>query len=297
MASIRKRSWRTKFGTIKIGWQVNYVDQHGNRQRKLFALKKAADAFALTAQTEVRSGTHVTDVESVTVAVAGEKWLATAESNELERTTLEQYRQHLRLHIVPFLGRIKLAKLSVPVVRDFADKLRAHGRSAILTKYVVRSLGSLLADAQERGLVVLNAVHELQRQRQHRRRGKAVEDRRGHTLEIGVDIPTPDEIKCVLQAATGRDRTFLLVAVFAGLRASELRGLPWKDVNFKKAELQITQRADRFGKIGPPKTRAARRTIPLPPTVVSALREWKLACPRDRSIWYSPTAPATSNFT
>ena len=47
----------------------------------------------------------------------------------LEATTLEQYRQALDLHIVPFLGRTKLAKLSVPVSRAFADQLRTAGRS------------------------------------------------------------------------------------------------------------------------------------------------------------------------
>ena len=57
--SVRKREWRTESGEAKTGWQVDYVDQQGKRRRKLFALKKAADAFAVTAQSEVREGTHV----------------------------------------------------------------------------------------------------------------------------------------------------------------------------------------------------------------------------------------------
>jgi integrase len=277
MASVRKRSWVTKRGESKTGWLVDYIDQHGERQRKMFQLKKNAEAFALTAQLEVREGTHVTEADSVTVSVAGEKWLNNAEGAELERTTIEQYRQHLRLHIGPFLGRAKLVKLNVPVIRDFADKLRANGRSATMVKYVIRSLGSLLADAQERGLIVRNPVHDLRR---HRRKRKVdAHDRRGSKLNIGVDIPTPEEIKRILQATTGKQRAFLLTTVFTGLRASEMRGLPWKDINFKKAELRVSQRADRHRSIGKPKTAAAERVVPLPPTVVAALREWKLACP------------------
>src|SRR6516165_7516547 len=126
----------------QAGWLVDYVDQNGERQRKTFALKKNADAFALQAQLEVREGTHVTENDSVTVSTAGQNWIATAEAEELEPTTIEQYRQHLRLHIEPFLGRTKLSKLNVPVVRDFADKLRASGRSRTMVKYVLRSLGS-----------------------------------------------------------------------------------------------------------------------------------------------------------
>ena len=41
----------------------------------------------------------------------------------------------------------------------------------------------------------------------------------------------------------------------------------------------MRQRADRYRQIGAPKTEAGERTVPLPPTVVSVLREWKLACP------------------
>ena len=280
MASIRKRSWQTKRGELKSGWQVDYADQHGFRRRKMFSHKKNADAFALTAQLEVRDGTHVAESDSLTVAEAGENWIETAQAVDeppLEPTTLEQYRQHLDLHIVPIIGKVKLAKLNVPVIRDFADKLRAAGRSSTMVKYVIRSLGSLLADAQERGNIVRNPVHEMRSRRHQRKNGR---ERRGNNLEIGVDIPTPEEIKLILQAVTGKDRVFLLTAVFSGLRASEMRGLPWKDINLRKGELKVTQRADRHRKIGPPKTEAAQRTIPLPPPVISALREWRLACPK-----------------
>lgn len=280
MASIRKRSWQTKRGELKSGWQVDYADQHGFRRRKMFSHKKNADAFALTAQLEVRDGTHVAESDSLTVAEAGENWIETAEAVDeppLEPTTLEQYRQHLDLHIVPIIGKVKLAKLNVPVIRDFADKLRAAGRSSTMVKYVIRSLGSLLADAQERGNIVRNPVHEMRSRRHQRKNGR---ERRGNNLDIGVDIPTPEEIKLILQAVTGKDRVFLLTAVFSGLRASEMRGLPWKDINLRKGELKVTQRADRHRKIGPPKTEAAQRTIPLPPPVISALREWRLACPK-----------------
>jgi integrase len=71
----------------------------------------------------------------------------------------------------------------------------------------------------------------------------------------------------------------LLTATLAGLRASELRGLPWRNVNLKAATLTIDQRADQDNLIGPCKSAAAYRTIPIPPTLVSVLREWKLRCP------------------
>jgi integrase len=72
----------------------------------------------------------------------------------------------------------------------------------------------------------------------------------------------------------------LLTAAFTGLRASELRGLRWKDVRLKEEKLHVQQRADRLNQIGRPKSAAGDREIPLRPLVLQALREWKLVCPK-----------------
>ena len=182
-------------------------------------------------------------------------------------------RQYLNLHIMPRIGTKKLNELTVPGVRAFHDQMRADGRSLYLTKKVITHLGSLLADAQERGLATRNPVRE------RKRRSKPA-DRHEKRLEVGVDIPTPTEIRVVLAAATGFRRAFLMVAALAGLRSSELRGLAWADVDFAKGAITVRQRADKWCTIGSPKAASSRRTIPVPPLVINALCEWKLACPR-----------------
>ena len=280
--SVRKRKWKTAKGVECEAWVVDYVDQQGRRILKTFDKKKDADTFAASSRVEVIEGTHVADSASVTVAEAGDLWIKSAEGSDppLERTTIEQYQQHLRLHILPFLGRTKLSKLNGPAVRAFSDRLRTEGRSGTMARYAIRSLGSLLSDAQERGLINRNPVHDLRSRRKGRNRKADGEDRRGNRLVIGIDIPTPDEIKRIVGAASGRWRPFLLTAIFAGLRASELRGVRWQDIDLKRAELHVRQRADRHRKIDAPKTEAGQRTVPLPPMVVSVLREWKLACPK-----------------
>jgi integrase len=70
------------------------------------------------------------------------------------------------------------------------------------------------------------------------------------------------------------------VAAFAGLRASELRGLRWNDVEFTAGTVHVRQRADQWGVIGRPKTSTSARAIPIGPFVLNTLKEWKLACPR-----------------
>ena len=163
------------------------------------------------------------------------------------------------------------------MLRSFEDELRQKGRSAAMTRRVVVSLGTMLADAQERGLVRRNIVRDLR----GRRGGKDERQEKRHKgrLKIGVDIPTREEVKALVDAAKGRWRPFLLVAIFCGLRASELRGLRWSDVDMAKREVRVHQRADRFNDIGAPKSASGERTIPAPPIVINALKEWKLACP------------------
>jgi integrase len=277
--SIRRRRWTTRKGEIKEAWVVAYTDSNGARRLKTFTRKKAADEYAARASIQVREGTHVADSVSVTVKKASELWIAGAEAAALEPTTINQYNQHLKLHILPFLGHMLLSRLTAPIVRIFEDNLRDAGRSPAMVKRARGSLGALLADAQERGLVARNVVRDL---RGRRRRGKERQAERRHKakLVVGVDIPAREEIKAIISAATNRWRPLLITDIFTGLRASELRGLRWADVELANRQIQVRQRADRYNKLGSPKSDAGRRTIPIPRIVVNTLREWKLACPR-----------------
>jgi integrase len=273
VVSVRKRSWKTQNGEVREAWIVDYADQRSQRHIKTFARKKDAEAFHAGVTADIAAGLHTAERASITVAEAGVLWLKTAEAAKLERSTLLQYRVHLNRHIVPLIGRTRLARLTVPAVRAFEDTLRTD-RSPTMVRYILRSLGAILADAQERGLVAQNVVHSLRRRR---RRGQDTDKRQKGRLKVGVDIPSPDEVRTIIIHLQGRWRPLLLTAIFTGLRASELR---WAGVDLKHAGLHVRQRADRYKAIGRPKSEAGERVIPLLPMVVKALREWKLACPK-----------------
>jgi integrase len=275
--SVRKRVWKSPTGEPREAWVVDYVDQHGDRHLKTFAKKRDADAHHAIVGTAVRAGMHTADSKSVTVAKAAELWLESCEAAGLERATIAAYRQHADLHIAPILGTLRLSQLTVPLVRGFEDRLRRDGRSPPMVRNVRRSLGAILADAQERGLVAQNVVYSLRR-RQRSRRAEG-----NGKLKAGINIPAPAEMRAIvgsLNVAAGRFRVLLLTAIFTGLRSSELRGLRWSDVDLKKGELHVRQRADRYNVFGKPKSEAGERTVPLPPMVVTALREHRLFSPR-----------------
>jgi integrase len=282
--SVRKREWTTGKGEARTAWVVDYTDGKGVRRLKTFAKKKDADAFAATTHVEVRQGTHVAEGATQTLTETVETWIASAESRGLERATVDNYRRLLELHVKPFIGREKLSKLNVPTIRAFEDSLRSEGRSSDLVKKVLVALGMLLADAQERGLVARNAVRDM---RGRRKGGNS--DRHKSKPRVGVDIPSPDEIRSLFRALARRRfakwRPLIVAAALTGLRASELRGLRWQDVDLDRGELHVRQRADRFGTIGSLKSKAGERAVPITPQLADILREWQLAYPRPVTGW------------
>lgn len=267
--SVRKRKWITRRGVEKEAWLVDYVDGRGVRRAKTFTKKKDADAYHATVNVEVRQGVHMPDSVSVTVAEAAERWISYIELEGRERGTVQQYRQHVDLHIKPRIGREKLSRLTTPRVQAFRDELLSD-LSRPMAKKVLTSLKSLLKDAQRRGEVAQNVALGVSVQADRRAKRK---------LQVGVDIPSRAEIKAIVDHLQGRWRPFMLTAIFCGLRASELRGLRWSDVDLDSRMLHVRQRADKFNAIGRPKSAAGNRTVPMPPLVANALREWKLACP------------------
>jgi integrase len=275
--AVRKRTWNNRDGSQGEAWVVAYTDRAGKRRIKSFKRRRDADAYHGSVSTDLRGGLHVPDSQSVTVAEAGRLWLVSSEAAGLERATLDQYRQHLELHIVPLIGAMKLSRLTAPMVRAFEDELTRDRSSAMVRKARV-SLSAILADAQERGLVSQNVVRALHA----RRRGKEAraDKRQKGKLKVGVDIPSPDEIRALVNVLDGRWRPLFLTAIFTGLRASELRGLTWADVSLDRGELHVRQRADCFNAIGRPKSEAGERVVPLLPLLISTLRAHHLSCPR-----------------
>jgi integrase len=271
MASIRKRTWTAR-GTERTAWIVDYFDQAGKRRLKTFATKKEADAWSVSALHEVKQGTHTPHSVSVTVAEATERWLTHCAAEGLEHSTIKQRRGHLVHHIAAFIGREKLASLTTPRIYQFDADLRKAGRSLAMRRKVLINLKSVLTFCQGQGLVAQNVARGV--------KIKSDDRQKARQLKEGQDFPTKAEIRQLIDSAPDRWRPFLITAVFTGMRASELRGLQWQDVDLDAGLVAVTQRADAWRRIGPPKSAAGTRTIPLTPMAINALRQWRLVCPK-----------------
>lgn len=126
-----------------------------------------------------------------------------------------------------------------------------------------------------------------------------------------IDIPSDTEVRGILNAADilgdandfmaktwARYRPMIYLAAFTGMRLSELRGLSWDDLHHDRVE--IRQRADNRGTMGPVKSRAARRTIELSSVVTDLVFDWRCRCPASDLNLVFPTTSgkpiAANNF-
>jgi integrase len=269
--SIRKRTWKSR-GVEQTAWVVDYVDQVGKRRLRTFKTKKQADSWSVTAQHEISQGVHTPVSASTMVREAFDLWLQHCGKEGLERSTIEQRERHLRLHVDPFIGRERLATLSMPRIYTFDSQLRDAGRSTEMRRKVLTSIKTMLAFAQGRGLVAQNVARGVKVKDDARRRSTG-------QLKEGRDFPSRAELRLLIDVAPDRWRPFVIMAIFTGMRASELRGLRWSDVDMSAGVVHVAQRADAWGRMSSPKSAAGKRDIPLTPLVLNTLRQWKVACP------------------
>jgi integrase len=271
MASIRKREWTSR-GVERSAWIVDYHDQSGKRRLKTFATKKEAEAWSVSALHEVQQGTHTPASVSITLAEAVERWISHCEAEGLEYSTIKQRRQHLNLHIAPFIGREKLSSLTTPRIHQFDADLRNARRSLAMRRKVLVNLKTALTFAQGQGLVAQNVARGVKIKGDDRRKSAG-------QLREGRDFPSKAEIRLLIDRVPDRWRPFLITAVFTGMRASELHGLRWQDVDLDEGIVHVRQRADAWRHIGPPKSAAGNRDIPFVPMAINALRQWRASCP------------------
>ena len=96
--------------------------------------------------------------------------------------------------------------------------------------------------------------------------------------------------KLLIQAKEENYYELFLLELATGLRLGEIAALQWNDLNLTTGELRINKQAGTNGPdvvICEPKTKAAVRTLILPPTVLKVMREYRA---RVDSLWMFPSS-------
>lgn len=145
---------------------------------------------------------------------------------------------------------------------------------------VLRTFKAILTEAQRLGTIAFNPA-------------ASVKLKRAARTQTRMIVPTPTQLSTLIRAAsTGCSISapaVLSVLVFTGVRASELRGLAWSDIDFVAQHIRISRRADEREILEPPKSRAGNRAIPVSTFTLNALKAWKLLCPKSTNDLVFPS--------
>lgn len=174
-------------------------------------------------------------------------------------STIRNYRDIIRLHIKPALGAIKLAELHAHTVQSFINGIdRAPA--------TVRLVCGVLSEALEKA-VLLDYIPQnpVKRCTLPRKEQKEI-----HPLEDG-------EVAALLNAAAGGPvENFIIVALFTGMRMSEILGLTWDCVDFDKGTVTVNKQLAppvqrKTGEIFTTPKNHKPRIVAAPPSVLAAL--------------------------
>lgn len=169
--------------------------------------------------------------------------------------TWEKARQTVRHYLVPVIGRVPLAALTVAQVHAMLAGLSADGLSPVSVRHVRSILRRAIADAERSGLVTRNV---------------AALSRAPRLPYKPILYVPPDELPALLDALV--EHPAFVLAATTGLRSGELCGLRWGDVDGDVLHVRrsLVRVAGGWG-IGETKTGRSRRSVVLPARAIAAL--------------------------
>jgi integrase len=88
------------------------------------------------------------------------------------------------------------------------------------------------------------------------------------------------QIKALLDAEKDQKyKSIFMLAIMSGARQGEILGLKWSDVDWHSNQIHI-QRTFNNGRWYDVKIRASNHRVDLGPQMITALKRWRLACPK-----------------
>jgi integrase len=250
-------------------YQANvWSAREGKRLFKTFASLAEAKAWRTDAQVALRRGTMRAG-STATLRDAAEAWLDGVKNGAIRNrsghtykpSAIRGYETALVTRVLPELGGVRLSEMRRVDLQDFADRLCADGLDPSTVRNTLVPLRAIFRRAVARGEVAVNPTSGLEL--------PAMEGARDR-------IASPGEAAELLAALPERDRALWATATYGGLRRGELLALRWEDLDLAAGVIHVERSWDaKEGAVGP-KSRAGRRTVPIPAVLRDYLVEHKL---------------------
>lgn len=266
--SISRRADGRWMARVDLGYR------EGQRRLKTFYGRTRTEVAAKLTKglRDVQQGLPVVP-ERQTVAQYLDDWLEQVVKPRVRERTHESYEQVIRLHIKPFLGRIRLSKLSPQRVQTWLGEMSSAGVSPRGCQYARAVLRAAMNQAVKWNLIVRNVAALVDPPRVVNREVKPLDPVQARTL--------------LEHCEAHRLGALFTAAIALGLRLGEALGLSWDDVDFEEGVLHVRRSLQRFkGKavFTEPKSERCRRTLALPGVVVSALKTHRVRQLEERMV-------------
>ena len=264
-------SKKRRFGRVRQlrsgRWQARYLGPDGvdRAADETFATKGDAEVWLTLKEAEIINGDWTNpDDGKVPLADYARTWIE--ERPGLRPKTVTLYRYLLRKHIAPALGTLAIADIQAGKVRHWRKQLLDSGVSEVTTAKAYRLLKAVLNTALDDGAIKRNPCRV-----------------KGAGQEASPERPTLTiaQVYALADAVGQRDRALILLAMFSSLRWGELGGLRRCDIDLEARTVRVTRQLNEVSgggfEFGPPKSRAGKRTVPVPEVIITVIR-WHLAC-------------------
>jgi integrase len=244
----------------KTTYRARYRDPAGQERAKVFTRRGDAQRFLTEMENRKLKGTWT---DPTLGRVQFREWLREwwATTTNLRRTTAVRDATYLRLYVLPRFGELPLAAIGQRDVRAWVADLTARELAPATVVKAYQLLGKVLAGAVDAGMIAQSPCRRVSLPKIEREEMRFL---------------TPVEIGRLADAIRPRYRALVLVGAYGGLRIGELAGLRRERVDVLRGTVEVAEiMTEVAGKlqVGPPKTRASRRTIGLPRAVVNVLAE------------------------
>jgi integrase len=247
-----------KRGGVKVGYRGSYwVDTaEGPKRRYITGETREDVAGKLAKAISDRADGLVFDAGSTTTGEYLTRWLSDSVHGTVQGSTYRSYGRVVDGHLVPGVGRVKLAKLRPDHIRRLYRSMLDAGKATRTVQYAHTLLKRALAQAVMDGLIPRNAAEAV-------RPPKLKRDE--------IQPLNADQVRALLNASDERSCALYTVAVRTGMRPGEILALRWSDVDLEAGTVQIN-RALSEGEFSTPKTPRSRRRISLSPATVATLK-------------------------
>jgi integrase len=239
-------------------YDVRYRDPAGKVRTKTFARLRDARAYQRTVEADVIRGDW-TDPRKGRTTYA--EWWATwwPTTVNLRASSRARDESYARNHLLPRLGPVPLGAIDHPMVAAWVADLAASGLAPATVVKAAQILGKSLTAAVHAGMIRSNPTDHVKLPK--------VEQREMRFL-------TPNQVADLAESIDPRYSALVLTGAYCGLRFGELAALTPARVDLLRGRIEVLETvAEVKGRhiVGPPKTAAGRRAVPVPRVVAQAL--------------------------